>query len=354
MLNVIDPVDVPLIKYLGYGKENIKKFRLLNTPGTTIEWIEDTYEAISDTTAATNITNSTTTTTLAVTDGTKFQVGDVVQIDSDAELMYVSGISTNTLTIVRGYAGTTATTHASNGTTYRRTRARVEGASATDSPSTTPATQYNVSQIMQKKVEVSGTLAVVSQYGVPNEYDLQVEKAYSELMRDCARIAYYGQRGTTTSRMAGGLPYFITTNAASISSVALTQKHIEDKAQSAWEQGGKPTLLVCNAWVQRKIRDMYVGHYRTERDDTRGGIMIDRILVPPVGEIDVLVDRWCPTGSLFLLDPSKVGWVPVREFFDEPLAKSGDAELGQVVGEYSFVVVNQKAHATITGISTSL
>lgn len=273
-------------------------------------------------------------------------------LDSDDEQLYVSGISSNTLTVVRGYGGTTQTTHASNGTMYRRTRARTEGATATDSPSTSVTTGYNVSQILQKKIEISGTRQVVSQYGVSNEYEREVEKAYLELMRHLELAAFYGQRGTTTSRSMGGLGYYITTNATASFGV-LTQKGIEDKVQAAWEYGGKPSLLICNAWVQRKIRDMYVGHYRTMKDDARGGIMVDKILVPPVGEVDLLVDRFCPTGHLYLIDPNKVGYVPVREFFDEPLAKTADAESGQVVGEYSLVLQNEKAHAKITGISTS-
>ena len=144
---IIDPMDFPLINALGYGAANVKKFRLLNSPGITVEWLEDAYEALSDTVAATNITNSTTTTTIAVTTGAKFQVGDIVMLDSDDEQLYVSGISSNTLTVVRGYGGTTQTTHISNGTMYRRTRARTEGATATDSPSTSVTTGYNVSQI---------------------------------------------------------------------------------------------------------------------------------------------------------------------------------------------------------------
>lgn len=38
-ISIIDPMEFPLINALGYGQENIKKFRLLNTPGITIEWL---------------------------------------------------------------------------------------------------------------------------------------------------------------------------------------------------------------------------------------------------------------------------------------------------------------------------
>ncbi len=355
MISIIDPIDAPRINALGYDSKNISKFRLVNTPGTTIEWLEDTYEQITDTyTGATQLTNSTTTTTFDVAHGTYFQVGDVIQFDTGADSAYVSGISTNTLTIVRGYGGVTSVTHGSAGTVYRRFRARVEGAEANDSPSTLATTGSNVSQILQKTVSVSGTRQVVTQYGISNEYDREMEKVYKELLRDCERIAFYGQRGTTTSRSAGGLGYFITTNLTSLSGTpALTQKNVEDAVQNAWTYGGNPRLIVCGAWALKKIRDFYSPYVRTERDETRGGITIEKVLVPPVGELDILVDRWCPTDKLYIIDPDKVGWVPVRPFFEEKLAKTGDSEQGEVVGEYSFVVENEKAHAIVSGFSTS-
>lgn len=52
---------------------------------------------------------STTATTLTASDGTRLEVGMVLKIDS--EYLYVDGISTNTITIGRGFNGSTAATH---------------------------------------------------------------------------------------------------------------------------------------------------------------------------------------------------------------------------------------------------
>lgn len=53
---------------------------------------------------------SATDTTLTVTDGSKFAVGQTILIES--EQLYVTAISTNDLTVVRGVNGTTAAAHA--------------------------------------------------------------------------------------------------------------------------------------------------------------------------------------------------------------------------------------------------
>ena len=359
MIDLMDPMDVPLLKRLGYGRENVSKFRLVNTPGTTYEWLEDAYSARNTTAAAnvTQLTNDTTHTSIAVTtgDGAKFQKGDVLMADS--ELIWVSSISTDTLTGVRAFGGTTAATHASNVTLYLRTRARLEGADADDSTSTNPTSQSNVSQIFQKTIQVSETQQVVKQYGVDNEYNYQVAKAMEELPVLLNNAAYYGGRAAGSSsaaRSMGGLGTFITTNVTSLSSSpALTQKNIEDAIEDCWDFGGKPNLLVAGAWAQKKIRDFYAPHVRTERDDTRGGIMIDRVLVTPVGWVDVLCDRNCPSTKLYILEENRIGWIPIREFYDEELAKTGDSKKGEVIGEYGFVVKQEKAHAIISGFSTS-
>ena len=53
---------------------------------------------------------SATDTTLTVTDGSKFAVGQTILIES--EQLYITAISTNNLTVVRGVNGSTAAAHA--------------------------------------------------------------------------------------------------------------------------------------------------------------------------------------------------------------------------------------------------
>ncbi len=48
-------------------------------------------------------------TSVTVTDGSKFDEAQTIRIDS--EQLYITGISTNTLTVIRGVTGTTATSH---------------------------------------------------------------------------------------------------------------------------------------------------------------------------------------------------------------------------------------------------
>ena len=72
-------------------------------------------ESKVDSTSLVNDSDVTATeTTLTVDDGTDFQIGQTILIDS--EQMYITGIATHLLTVVRAVNGTTGATHADNAT----------------------------------------------------------------------------------------------------------------------------------------------------------------------------------------------------------------------------------------------
>lgn len=348
-----DPMEIPLISALGLNADT--KFKFVNAPGTTYEWLLDAYSATSSTAADTDLTNDSTATTVTVADGTLFQPGDVIQID--LEYVWVSAVSTNDLTVTRNYGGTQAT-HASTSAIYLRSRARLEGATATNSHYTQPTSAYNYSAIFQKSIEISRSDARIQRYGIPDLVEFEKNKKMDELMIDLTRKPYYGQRkagSATTPRDMGGFDTFISTNTTDCSSAALTLKNIEDMVQTIWDAGGNPSLLVCGGWAKRKIVSFFEGAVRTERSETLGGVEINRIQTAMGPQLDVLVDRYlAPTTALWILDPNDIGFVTIDEFFYEELGKTGDtAAKGQVVGEYGFVVGVESHHGKIYGFLTT-
>ena len=67
----------------------------------------------------------------------------------------------------------------------------------------------------------------------------------------------------------------------------------------------------------------------------------------------VVISRYMPTGTVLLLDSSRLSVMPLagRSFHYSPLARTGDAETGQVVGEYTLEVRNESAHGIIQGFT---
>jgi hypothetical protein len=301
------------------------------------------------------LSTTTTTVTVHVADGDLFHVGDVVVMDS--EYVWVSAISGDDLTVTRGVGSTTTATHSSTVAMYIRYNARVEGADSSDSPWTEVTSGYNYSTILQKEVNVSRDDLLFPNYGISNLKNYRIDKNMDILMEQLNRLPFYGKRieGTSsTARSSGGFGTFITTNATALSSAVLTRTHIDTEFQQIHAAGGKTDLIICDAWFQRKINDFYEGFVTTGRSETIGGMMIKQLMHPITGQlVNVVVDRHCPAGSAYLLDTRYVGYITVDPFFYEELAKTGDAEMGQTVGEYGFVCAYNKAHSIISGYSTS-
>jgi len=351
-----DPYDITAIS--AFGLENDKKFSFVNSPNRTYEWLEDAYPAISDAAAGSNLTVSTNTTTITVTTPNLFHVGDVIQLESAAgDYAWVSSISSSVLTVVRGYGGTTPVSHPETSTVYIRYNARLEGASNSASPWTEVTSGTNYSTIFHKSVNVSRDDQMFPSYGQANLVNYYIDRNMDILMEQLNRIPYYGKRavGTTSAaRSTGGLGTFVTTNALAKSSAALTRKDIDDKFQAIYSAGGKTNLILCDAWGQRKINDFYEGFVTTQRSESIGGMMIKQLMHPITGVlVNVIVDRHCPTGSMYLLDTRYVGYITIDPFFFEELAKTGDFTNGQTVGEYGFVCAYNKAHGVISGYSTT-
>ena len=104
------------------------RFRVDTTPDT--DSTSDLNGAIS----------STSATSVVVDDGTDFEVGQNIKVDS--EEMTITAISTHTLTVVRGVNGTTAATHSDNVSVYED-----------DSPTYTPTQSPNVASEQPKEYD---------------------------------------------------------------------------------------------------------------------------------------------------------------------------------------------------------
>jgi hypothetical protein len=72
------------------------------------------------------------------------------------------------------------------------------------------------------------------------------------------------------------------------------------------------------------------------------------------GVCRVIMSRWAPADSLLLLDSSRIAVMPLsgRSFHFKPLASTGDADLGQVIGEYTLEFRNENAHGVLDALGT--
>lgn len=346
---MIDPVDVPFIFAVGGLDAARSKFKL-NLNGTKIEILEDEYDPLVATAASTSLTNSTTLTQIDVTtgEGKNFQDGHVIQID--AEYMVVKSVSTDELTVYsRSYGGTNAT-HASTSAITIVGMARLEGDDADYGPLVDITAPYNYTSIFQKGVKVSDTERVIDQYGFSDAFVYQSNKAVPHLMRLVDRMAFHGVRAAGSAsapRSAGGLETFITSNTTTTSAIA--KAYIDSLAQSIYEDGGYPDILVCDPAQANAIRDLIdtSSFVRVGQENSMLGMVSVGKVNTQFGSLSIVMDRHCRSDRIYLLSSSKVGFYQLRPFAAQPLARTGDSSKGEVVGEFALMVANNEAHGKI-------
>ena len=119
-------------------------------------------------------------------------IGDQIQVEGSEELMLVTNIDTNTLTVVRGYAGTTPENLADNQIINILGNAALEGADKPSVRFTNRIRCGNYTQIFTAAVEVSGTDMAASQLGLADEMDYQKQNRLRELLRDLENTVING------------------------------------------------------------------------------------------------------------------------------------------------------------------
>lgn len=356
----IEPNDIVAYSYLG---TDMGKFNFVNRDNKIFEWLESTYNDRTDPVAS-GLASDSTATSMVVTDADLFQVGDVWECEGEGLL--ITAKSTTTMTIVRNIYGAQAT-HANASVLTRTSRARVDGATADDSPRNEVASNSNVTQIFQRTIEVARTKGRIAEYGVTDWEDYWVDQYMDELMQDLAKAPYILERNAgsaTQGRVTGGFPTFITDNltyatvtaATGGTASALTRDHIDDTLQNIFTDGGDPDLILTVPHAQRKINDFYEGFVSTERSEALGGVLIKKLMNPITGKIiDVVVDRQCPAGQLHILTTKNIAYYPLDPFFYERLAKTKDTSaFGQVVGEYGMAIAYDKSHGAVKEFSSTL
>ena len=361
MIYMIDWAEAPLLRKFGLNNEKV--FRLLNWPQIKVEWLEDEMDS-RETTLAEALDASETAIDLA--DGTLTRRGEIMKVDS--ELMHITSVSSNTATVVRGYAGSTAATHDTATAVYFYSQAQNEGAEALTGHTTTKTRPYNYTQILSQAVSVSRSQQRVSDYAVEDTLAYELSKLIGgndkvggkfkagKLPIQLMQSFYHGLRndGSSGPRAMGGFSQYVSTNVTNAASAALTRAMVEDVVEDIYLAGGDPDCIICNTWVLRKFRQFFEGFISTDRSEERGGSRVTMFQVPWGGrDLELLFDRWCPNNGLYIVESDKLGWVTFDTFRVEDLPSTGDYTWKNVVGEYSFVLANEKSHGRIHTFSTT-
>jgi hypothetical protein len=359
LIGIISPYETPLLDILGDP--------LRAATSTHHEWLEDSLLANKDAVNDSTFVDADADTTFVVDNGGRFQIGDQIQVEGSGELMLVTGISTNTLTVVRGYAGTTAEDLADNQVINILGNAAIEGSEKPTTRFTNRARCGNYTQIFTATVEVSGTDMAASQLGLADEMDFQKQERLRELIRDLENTVINGgkpatnpQGSDTVRRTMKGIIQHCATNIFTVgetgfpSGTGLDEAKINYVLRQIWEHSsGNVDLIVVGGFQKRQINTFLSGARSFGAADVTYRDMVS-LYESDFGVCRIVTTRWMPQDAALFLDSSRISVLPLagRSFHFKPLASGGDYESGELIGEYTLEMRNEAAHGLIKGLAT--
>ncbi len=277
---LLEPDAAPLFVLTNAAK------RKQPTIGPRFEWVEDTEVSLWGQSSQT-VDYSSVATNILVADGTLFGVGDIVAVpkaqssSAAPEVVLVTAISTNTLTITRGVGSSGADTISATGSLRILASAFREDDNIGQQRYTAKVVQISYAQIFKTPVKVTHTAASTKQYGAPQgERKFQLVKA---LIRHRSEIEAAGlwsraseSLATPSSRWTTmGWLSRIATNKTDASTTA-TITTWNTFAETCFRYGEKQKLLLCAPRVISALNFYSQNKLLTRVGDTVFGVKIAR------------------------------------------------------------------------------
>ena len=255
-----------------------------------------------------------------------------------------------------------------------------EGADASVAAPTATSRLGNYHQISVKAVAVSKTLDAVEKAGRDREVAYQKVLKSLELRRDIekaigdtnvARAAADPRKSASlitwiTNGDAPGDMAFATGDGTDVADLtgtarALTLAQIETAMQAAWTDGGSPKIMACSAANRANFSDLSASGNLVSNDVNMTAakevtyVGSTSVFLTDFGTLEVAPSRFMGDDKIFLIDPDFAALCTIngRNFTENEIAPTGDAEKFQIVTEWALKVLAPKAHAAVIGLDGS-
>lgn len=301
-------------------------------------------------------------TSLTVADAHQYAVNELIRIEN--EIVRVTAIANaTTLTIVRGYAGTTGAAHSAK-SAYSLGTAEPEGADAPVGRQRVGERLYNYSQTFARTISLStDQIAALNTDGNPMKGE--IKRAYIEQMRDLWKALLYGiryQDSTNEIYTLGGLKYFLSTNVTNVAG-AVTVAAIDAKILAIVQAGGDPKVIGVSPYQKQKLDALDANLVRLglrEKKTNAGGNPNTQTWMSGIltHELDIVVDDTINNDELWILDTDhiKIGHkmhngIDGSMKVTDATPPGADRQSQVMRGKYSVRFMQEKAHALLYGLN---
>lgn len=234
----------------------------------------------------------------------------------------------------------------------------------------------NRTQIMRKEVIISGTQEAVDKAGRNSELVRQMANKRKELYRDREFVFLSNQAPVTgnsaTAPQLRPVCGWITTNASrgvgganGTSSAAatdgtqrtFTEAMLVTAMQSAWTQGGSPSMLLAGPKQRAVVSTFTGGGTKFQQLSAEKLSVTITTYVGDFGTVKVTADRFVRGGQtsadreVFVLDPDLWAEAVLRPVQGIDIAKTGDSEKGVVLTETTLESLQEAGNAIIADLT---
>ncbi len=334
------------------------------------EFTDERFPPTTDTLGGAGTDGATNPVAVTVSDGNRFQVYNLIQIDS--EILWVESIAGNVLTCRRGGSiGSVTAAHAAGATVYIVSTATPENVAVVMSSTARGDTVTNYMQIFQHGIKVSERQDNAANYFVgkgganspSKEYAWEMARQFRLVAREKEQAAWRGvpfAGSATLPSTMGGIPAFITNNVLDLAGQPFTPMQVMDMAQLAWSAGG-PANMARQLWmgaVARRAMSAYfkVNVQQRAAGDKRISLVVDE-LETDLGVFEITeANFWIPPALVVCIDPDNYrwrAWGGYGEVHKSNLALDGAYNKGSITCDYTLICGGNRVSWKMTNVATA-
>ena len=330
--------------------------------GYKMGWLDMRVDATSSATTGAVLIDGTT---VPVVDGSKFRAGMTLSPTGSEEVILVTAVSANNLTVVRGFGGSTAAALTSGQVLTIDSVGREENSLAQNDGIYQPDPMENFFQTMDTAVEFSRRALATIQFGSTNDLAFQVSERIRQLTIQMDRALVRGRRATATIggnavSYTGGLRFFMTqagglnTDGAG----ALTLDKINIINAEIVTRGGTANTIAVGIKQARVLSALVSANYNSQRlgewQADEGSLLTLPSDLPLVGNVNrIVVDTNLADDELVIFDSSMISVVPMAANNAETdgawrtlnATQNGqDGQRTRIIGDFAMEVRQSKTH----------
>lgn len=331
--------------------------------GYKMSWLDMRVDATSSPTTGAVLVGATT---VPVVDGTKFRPGMTLGPVGSDEVLLVTAVVGNDLTVTRGFGGTTAAALTSGQVLVIDSVGREENSLAQNDGIFQPDPVENFFQTMDTAVEFSRRALATLQFGGTNDIAFQLSERIRQLTTQMNRALVRGRKATatvggSTVTYTGGLRYYLDQVGAikvDNSAAVLTLDAINAINAEIVTRGGMANTIAVGIKQARKLSALVGANYDSQRladwSADEGSVLQLPSDLPLVGNVNrIVIDTNLADGELVIFDSGMINVVPMASgnaedsgaWRTKDATQNGqDGQRVRVIGDFAMEVRQSKTH----------